>query len=365
VWRVAVLAAVLVLTLPAGASARRESRAITSKAVTFSVENVNRSKLTCSTDGNAYAIKGHVTGPRSLLTRSSRRRPAATLYLHGLGFGEWFWRFPRGGTSEAPLAPKGVPAGYNYAVAQAKAGHISVTIDRLGYDASGHPEGSMSCLGGQADIAHQVLEALRRGSYSLDGGKPIRFKKVSVLGHSIGAQIAMIEAYSFKDADALVLAGFSFQNLPRAQLAFGPARDSCLAGGQRAEFAGPPRYAYFGQPTSADFQSIMFHSARRVVKTYATAFRNQDPCGDLDSIIAALLQQRTQLSKIKVPVLVICGTNDALYAPLGCRMQADRFTRSRSVTVELVRSAGHALALERSAPRFRRKLARWLAKRGF
>ena len=62
------------------------------------------------------------------------------LYLHGLGFGEWMWHFTAN------------PA-YDYAALQAKAGHVSVTIDRLGYDASGRPAGKQSCLAGQASIA--------------------------------------------------------------------------------------------------------------------------------------------------------------------------------------------------------------------
>jgi pimeloyl-ACP methyl ester carboxylesterase len=362
---VVLLAGLLAVALSAEANAGRASRAVSSKAVTFSVKNVNRSKLPCSTDGGAYDIKGHLTGPRSVLSRSSRRRAGVALYLHGLGFGEWLWHFTGRAPTEAPISPVSRPSSYNYALAQAKAGHTSVTIDRLGYDASGHPEGTKSCLGGQADIAHQVIEALRSGSYVVEGGKPIRFRKVALVGHSIAGQIAMIEAYSFKDVDALVDVSFSFQNLPRAQVAFGPARDACLTGGQRAELGGPPGYAYFGQPTPSDFQAIMFHSPRADVRDAATALRNQDPCGDLDSIIAALLQQRAELARVRVPVLVICGTNDALYAALGCRMQADRFSRSRSVTVELVRRAGHAITLERSAASFRRKLSRWLRRRGF
>jgi pimeloyl-ACP methyl ester carboxylesterase len=339
-------------TAPA-ADAKRKSRATVSRAVTFAVQNVDRTKLVCGTDGASYQIKGHITGPKSALASSSRRRrPAATLYLHGLGFGEYFWHFT--------AAPS-----YDYATALAKSGHVSVTIDRLGYDASAHPDGNKVCLGGQADIAHQIVQALRKGSYTVEGGKPNRFKKVALAGHSIGAEIAMIEAYSFKDIDALFLANFSFQNLPRAQIALGPTRDSCLAGGQPAEPGTPSGYAYFGQPTPADFQAIMFHSATQATLNLALPLRNLDPCGDIASIIPALLQQSGNVATVKVPLLILCGTNDALYAPLGCRMLGERFKRARSVTVGAVRNAGHAITLERSAPSFRQKASRWLGRRGF
>jgi pimeloyl-ACP methyl ester carboxylesterase len=346
------LALALVVGSPSAVAAGKAKR-VASFPVTFSVQNVDRTKLPCGADGAAYQIKGHLTGPRSTLARSSRRaKRAVTLYVHGLGFGEWFWHFTA------------VP-GHSYALAQAKSGHVSLTFDRLGYDASGHPDGKKSCLGGQADIAHQLVQALRKGSYTVEGGKAVRFKKVALVGHSIGAEIAMLEAYSFRDIDALADASFSYLNLPRAQVALGPTRDSCLAGGQPAEPGTPSGYSYYGQPSPADFQAIMFHSADKSLIDAATPLRNRDPCGDIESIIPALLQQRAFVPKIKVPVLVICGTDDALYSPLGCSMQADRFTGSRRVSNQIVRNAGHALTFERTAASFRRKVSRWLEKYGF
>jgi pimeloyl-ACP methyl ester carboxylesterase len=339
--------------LPAVASARFAR--VGSFPVTFQVQNTNRSKLTCGTEGAGYQIKGYMTGPKALLRSSRAKKRAVTLYLHGLGFGEWFWHVT---ALPGPSAPRSL----DYVLNQAEAGHVSVSIDRLGYDASGHPDGLSTCLGGQADIAHQVIQQLRSGGYSVTGRKPVRFKHIALAGHSIGAAIAMIEAYSFKDIDALIDASFSFQNLPRAQVAFGPTRDACLAGGEPAEPGSPSGYAYFGQPTEADFSAIMFSAPP---PSSILALRNRDPCGDINSIIPALVQQQSQLGNVRVPVLVICGTKDALYAPLGCESQGDRFTRARRVTVEQVRRAGHAITLDRSAASFRRKVSRWLKKRGF
>jgi pimeloyl-ACP methyl ester carboxylesterase len=352
---VAALAAVLALAAFAVPEASARSRPTLSKAVTFSVQNLNRSKLGCKTDGATYQIKGHLVGPRSAIAGSSRRRKhprAATLYVHGLGFGEWFWNF------------KAVP-GYDYASLQAKRGHTSVVIDRLGYDASGHPDGNASCLGGQADIAHQIVQQLRKGSYAVETGKAVRFKRIALAGHSAGGEIADIEAYSFKDVDALLVMSFSYSNLPRAQIALGPTRDKCLAGGEPAEPGLPSGYAYFGQPTAADYQAIMFAKAAKPVLDAASALRNRDPCGDTNSIVPALLQQRPLIAKIKVPVLIVCGTRDALYSSLGCVQQQERYTHSRSNKLELVKGAGHALTLEGAAATFRKKVARWLGRYGF
>jgi pimeloyl-ACP methyl ester carboxylesterase len=353
----AALATVLAVAAFAVPQASARGRATASKAVTFSVQNVNRSKLACGTDGATYQVKGHLVGPRATIASSSRRRKhprAATLYLHGLGFGEWFWNF------------SAVP-GYDYASLQAKSGHTSVVIDRLGYDSSGHPDGNRSCLGGQADIAHQVVQQLRKGTYTVEPGKAVRFKKIALAGHSAGSGIADIEAYSFKDVDALIVMSFSYSNLPRAQIALGPTRDKCLAGGDPAEPGLPSGYAFYGQPTAPDFQSIMFANANatKPVLDAASALRNRDPCGDTNTLVPALLQERAQVGKIKVPVLTICGTKDALYSSLGCGQQEERYTHSRSRTLELVKGAGHALTLERTAGTFRKKVGRWLKRRGF
>jgi pimeloyl-ACP methyl ester carboxylesterase len=93
--------------------------------------------------------------------------------------------------------------------------------------------------------------------------------------------------------------------------------------------------------------------------------RNRDPCGDTDSIIPSILDQRTNLPKVKVPVLLVCGARDVLFSPAGCNGQAERFAGTRRVKVEAVRNAGHAITLESTASTFRRKVSRWLEKRGF
>jgi pimeloyl-ACP methyl ester carboxylesterase len=158
---------------------------------------------------------------------------------------------------------------------------------------------------------------------------------------------------------------FSYSNLPRAQLALGPTRALCQTGGEPSEPGGAPGYAFYGNPTAADFESIMFAAAARPVIDAAAGLRNRDPCGDTNSIIPSLLQQRKYLPRVGVPVLVLCGTRDALYSRIGCEAQVERYTRSRRVTLELVRGAGHALTIERTARGFRRAISRWLAANGF
>jgi pimeloyl-ACP methyl ester carboxylesterase len=354
------LVLLLVIAVPVGAEGKKKktkSVKAASVSVVFTVKNTNTSQFKCTSDGGTYQVKGHITGPASALVASSKKKKkkakaisAATLYLHGLGLGEWFWNF------------QPVPS-VNYALQQARAGHVSVTVDRLGYGASGRPDGNQSCIGSQADVAHQIVQALKHGSYAIGAGKPKKYKRVALAGHSAAGEISILEAYSYKDVNALVVVGFSFSNLPAANIAFGNQRNVCQAGGLPPATVGAPNYALFGQ-TPTEFQQAMFHSATKPVRDAAVPLHNPDPCGDNLSLTDAINQQAAGARKIKIPAVVICGANDYLYAPFGCDAQAERFAGKdkRSISIG---NAGHALPLEATAKTFRNKLGSWLSRRGF
>jgi pimeloyl-ACP methyl ester carboxylesterase len=324
---------------------------VVKRAVTFRVTNVNRSLLACPSDGAAYDVKGHLIGPATKVgAGASGGRRAVTLYLHGFSLGEAFWNF---GSSP-----------YDYATALARAGHASVVVDRLGYGASGHPDGNATCLGAAADVAHQLIGALRSGDYAVDGGGPPRFERVALAGHSVGALIANVEGFSFGDADALLAIGYTPQVTRDAFEQFYASRVVCLAGGQPLQPGGPGGYAFMGQ-TDAEFGEIGFHSAAPDVKAAATRLRARDPCGDSASLVDALVADLKSLPRVKVPVLIVCGREDGVTPSFACPVLKRRYSGSRDVTLDFVANAGHALPLERAAPVFRRKVGRWLAAHGF
>jgi pimeloyl-ACP methyl ester carboxylesterase len=332
---------------PAASGAR-----VVKRPITFEVRNSNRSVLACPSDRAAYVVKGHLIGPGAEVNPDvPRRHRAVTLYLHGFAFGEFFWRFAA------------VPR-YDYATAMARRGHVSVVIDRLGYGSSGHPPGDGTCLGAQADVAHQIVGKLRSGDYALGSGEFPPFDEVALAGHSAGALIANLEALSFNDVDGLV----SMSYTPQVTLgAFGEwyaGQVVCDAGGEPAVAGGAPGYAYFGQ-TDAAFQAGVFHSADPAVIEAATRLRTRDPCGDSRSIVDGLVVDLKSLSRVKVPVLVVCGTEDAVTPDFACPYLKRRYVGSRDVSLSFVPKAGHALTLERAAPAFRRRVSRWLSAHGF
>lgn len=314
---------------------------VTSVPVTFQVKNTNTTTSPkCTPDGATYPVQGHLTAP------AKGKRPGVTLYLHGLGLGEWLWNFQ-------PVKS------YNFVAGMARTRHASVTVDRLGYGASGKPpDGNSVCIGSQADIAHQIVSQLKAGSYTVQGGKARKFKRVGLVGHSAAGQISITEAYTYRDLKALVVVGFSYSNLPRGNDEFGFQRIACDAGGDPVP--GLSHYAFFGR-TDAGFRSTMFHSAPRAVQDAGVKLHYPDPCGDNYSLIDTIQKQAANVGKVTVPVLVACGRNDVLYAPFGCEAQAERFKKGRAL---ILGNTGHGVPLERGAKTFRKRLDRFLDRSG-
>lgn len=326
-------------TLCTAAAAPAKALKVTSLPVAFQVKNTNTTGVPCTPDGATYTVRGHLTAPRA-------KRPGVTLYLHGLGLGEWLWNFQ-------PVK------GYSFARRMALEGHASVTVDRLGYGASDKPaSGKSTCIGAQADIAHQIVAHLKAGSYTVTGGTARKYRRVGLAGHSAAGQISITEAYTYTDLRALIVVGFSFSNLPRANDEFGFQRIACNTGGDPVP--GLTDYGFFGR-TDAGFRSTMFRSAPKAVQDAAVKLHYPDPCGDNYSLIPAIQRQPQNAGRVKIPVLVVCGRNDVLYAPFGCEAQAERFSKGRTL---ILRDTGHGIPLERGAKTFRKRLSRFLKRAG-
>jgi pimeloyl-ACP methyl ester carboxylesterase len=341
------------LALPASAAAATPAAApavttVVSEPVTFTVSDVNHSLVPCGGSGATYRVHGSIVGPAGSLSSAGS---AATLYLHGLGYGKFFWDFTA------------VP-GYDFASQMAALGHVSVIIDRLGYGASDHPPGMKSCVGAQADVAHQIVHELRTGSYQATGGSPLAFSSIALIGHSVGGAIAQAEAYSFHDVNALGVLSWADQGpSPFALATFATAGGDCLVG-PASPARGGSSYAPFGT-TAAVFDKAMFHNTDLAVVAAVNAARNPDPCGDDESIPQALAADQLFVPTIRVPVLLLYGAGDALFPPPAGTIQRLRFLGAKSVTFKQVPNTGHAVTLERTAPTVLADISSWLGARGF
>lgn len=314
--------------------------------IAFDIENVNRSRVSCSSDGQPYRLHAEMVAPREVLEGSGAA--TVTLYLHEYSYDD-FWHF-----RSAP--------GVDYATELARQGHVSVTLDRLGYDDSPHPDGRATCLGAHADMAHQITARLRDGSY-LSPAAPARpFERVVLAGHSVGGIIAEIAAFSFGEIDALMLfAGYHTDFSPRALSDGFRQGQTCATGGE--DSGGSPNYAPFS-PRDEDFQYYGFAEADPAVVASATALRHLDPCGDVSSLVPASFTAAMHVDEIEVPVLLLWGRDDPVYSSDAGENQAQDFSGNPDVTTAYFERTAHALTLQRSAPQVRDTVATWLVERG-
>lgn len=329
-----------------------KSEPLLQREVSFTVQNVNNSNVRCESDGETYTVRGHITGPLSQVTHPS----SVTLFLHGLSYGEFFTNYTE-------------DLDYNFAYKQAEAGHVTVTIDRLGYDSSDKPIGTDICFGSRADIAHQMVLQLRSGDYQTKGvSRSVAFEKVVLAGHSVGAIIAQVEAYSFGDIDGLMVLSYSDTTVsPAAQAALDTAIAECQAGGDQSEGdSGPTGYVYFGAATPEQFIAAHFYlpGTEPTVAETTAQLRNRDPCGDITSYVDAVATNLINVSKIDVPVLVLIGGQDAIY-PIRAIEQASLLTGSDAITAVNIPDTGHALTAHTSRDEFSSIVSSWLVAHEF
>jgi pimeloyl-ACP methyl ester carboxylesterase len=237
----------------------------------------------------------------------------------------------------------------------AERGQAVVVVDRLGYGASGRPPGSGDCLGSQADTTHQVINELRTGGYSIQGRSPMAFDRVALAGHSGGAIVAQVAAYSFPDIDALIVMAFADQGITQ-NFGIGVARGEL----PECPFA-PDVYRYFF--TDQDFAAYALTGVAPAVQSAIERARN--PCGDPESFATVLAADDLHLGEIHVPALLMYGAQDALIDPRGAQLQQDRYLGSQDRTTKIYDGGGHTFFLQQHiATQVDDDLAAWLAARG-
>jgi pimeloyl-ACP methyl ester carboxylesterase len=289
-------------------------------------------------------VRGHLTGPASRLEHD---RVDGTLYSHGDGYDESFWRYRK-------------DKNYDFSDDMAGRGHISVTIDRLGYGDSDKPNGNGICFGTEADVLHQIIGQLRDGTYS--GKHTPRFDKIGLVGHSASGFIVEQEAAGFHDIDALgVLSSGEPNATPLVLERTGEQQMRCVASLPGLIGLGDGGAANGYAPLEANaqqFRADHLYNVERAIADDLTAHRTNDACAGTRNAAQAVAGDPVRNSLITVPVLVMAGANDALFPHPG--LQALTYTQSRKVTTHELPDTGHAIAFGRTAPQFRDNMNSWL-----
>ena len=332
---------------PAATAARTGN--VVELPVSFQVKNTNTSGVACPSDGADYTVRGHITGPQSVLAGPAPR--AIALYLTGEETSEWNWRFTA------------VP-GYNWPTELARLGYVSLTLDMLGYGASGHPDGNEACWGSQADVTHQIIGQLRHRAYRVDRSVPVEFARVALVGHDVGGAVAQIEAYSYKDIEGLAVITYADQGFtPLIMERFARAGAFCAGGGEPAYPGGPGGYYYIERPD--EFEPDLFYNADPAVVAASLRLRERNPCGYEASALVGINTDLARLREIQVPVLLAIGAEDKIWTQDGWAQQQGHFTGSGDVTAQSLPETGHFVMLELTVPKFRSLVAGWLGRHGF
>ncbi len=207
--------------------------------------------------------------------------------------------------------------GYRAAAELAKHGYGVMTVDRVGYGASSHPNGDTLGFATAAGYLHEVIQAVRGGALG------VRPPAVIVLGPSVGADITMVEAGTYHDVDGVAIC------FNTAQLQ--PALFQVDVGAWFAQ----GDYFDFG----VDFRTTFFYDlkfAKPEIVALDNATRSLVPRGESASALAN--QSAPFRAQIDVPVLLMQAQDDALFVP---ENDTALFSSSPDVTFELLHNTGH------------------------
>ncbi|MGQ0623910.1 MAG: alpha/beta hydrolase [Sporichthyaceae bacterium] len=336
-------AAALAASLLSGPAAAAPKNDVVEIPVSFKVTNTNTSLVPCSSDGKDYTVSGVIVGPRKAIKAGQ----AATLYLHAVTWGAYYFNLD-------------IP-GHNYAKEMAKRGHVSVLVDRLGYGASGKPHGLETCFGSEADVAHQMVDQLKSGGYTIPGGtkKVASYDKVFISGSSVGGLTAHIVAYSYGNVDGVF-------NQSWGDFSAGPytGAESFDVGSRCARGGDPGAQVFYAQFAKKTRDTFYFNDATPKVRKAVPA-SNPDPCGQIASIPAGINADVMHLGDIDVPVLVMFGTGEVVFPqPPSADQMAARYTGSPKVTKLLIDGASHYPIVEQGFPQMVAGASAWLKENG-
>jgi len=298
--------------LPGSAPAEPRGVGLVRQPVEFTVENP-------AERGTARRIAGYRYD-------TFCQSPTAVILMHGLSYTKEAWDFP----------------GYSVAQKIAEAGYAVFAIDRLGYGESKLDDGYKVTHEAYAEMAHQIAKQLRGQGFS----------HVVLAGHSAGAGATELAAGVYGGVDAIMALGWHHR--PSNEL----GQDFFTGDYVRAA---QDDYEYFlGTP---EHRAEMFYTAGAdpAVVEADTRAAVLTPSGEIFSI--GKQPSRLVAGNIKVPVFLQFGDSDRLFELQYAEMHAGEFFSSPSVTVDVVRDAGHTFILEKNGPAGAQKMADWLRSR--
>jgi pimeloyl-ACP methyl ester carboxylesterase len=294
-------------------------------------------------DPASYRVVGELCG------RAQHR--TLQLLLHGATYNRDYWDFPEH------------PELYSYVRYARAAGFATLALDRLGAGASDHPPGAAVTVTASAYAVHQVISALRAGTAIGGDGKPIRFDRIVLVGHSFGSFISWMEAGTYGDIDGLIVSGASHVPDPPGA---GPVQASLLPASFDPRFAGLPADYFTTAPGTRGSNFYYLPNVSPSVLALDEATKDVVPLGHFfDQTVGYGLTPN-----IHVPVLGVVGNFDTLSCVDGdCAAsgsfahEKDYYAPDACFTSVVIPQAGHDLNLHRNAPLWFLAAQAWAATR--
>lgn len=259
-------------------------------------------------------------------------RTGVMLLQHGLSYGRWAWDFPMVTDTE-----------YSVARSLARAGHHVVTVDRLGYGASGHPNGHLLTVEGYAAMTDQMVAHLRGLGYGM----------VGLLGHSAGTELSEFAQAVYGSADLLVATAYHQFPSDRIVVDF-ITGDSVRATTHDREYFGADPEQRTEYMYETDF-------AEPEVVAADNAMANWTPSGEILSI--GMQPSRYVLAAIDVPVLLVLAEHDLLFPVERAPEALALFASSPDASTVIVPDAGHSFMLHENAAATTDAMIDWLGAR--
>jgi len=296
------------------------------------------------------ALRYRVFGELCLPASARGRTPTVHLAIHGATYSHLYWHWPY----QSKV--------YSYVDHLLAAGYAVFAVDRIGVGRSSHPPGAAVTMDVNSFVIHQLVGALRRGSV----GK-VAFRRVVLVGHSLGSIAGLAEASSYQDVDGLVLTGISH---------FSPSGASSLPSLVQANR--DPRFA--GRKLDKDYlttspgsRSMNFlFSAESDPRLLALdeAIKETVTTAELETS-GSVLTSGTSFA-IRVPVLMIagqfdpsvcggapiCASSEATVAAFAAS-EAPFFPTEACLQTIVIPDAGPDLNLEPSAPKTYAVIRAW------
>ncbi|WP_199515716.1 alpha/beta hydrolase [Nucisporomicrobium flavum] len=293
--------------------------------------------LTPSPGASQYRLAGWLCQP-------ARTTTTVQLLVPGLTYTHRYWT--------------GIDQRTDYTAAARAAGDAVYLVDRISTGASDRPPADQVTTTTEATVTHQAVRALRDGTLG-------RFTRVVGVGHSYGSIIAMAEAATYHDVDALVLTGLlhdiRIDEVTRFTADLYPASadpkftDTAPPDGYLTTRPGS-RPRYFLDPNTAVRGAAGWDEQTKTTATTSELTFTPD-------------DELAYSRAITVPVLFVMGTTDTLFCSTGqpcttpadiCQREHTAFPSGTAVTAATIPQTGHSINLHRMAPLAFATTAAWL-----